>query len=95
LRTMSSAEWCLRPAMCFIVPSGPTSGHRTLKPHGLNHREHASSIGCAWASGETVRNPTALSAVAAANNWDLSKMVNCDIGILSIAGLSVLMARVP
>ena len=31
----------MRPAMCFIVPSGPTSGHRTLKPHGPNHREHA------------------------------------------------------
>ncbi|WP_207544968.1 hypothetical protein, partial [Mycobacterium lehmannii] len=25
----------------FIVPSGPTSGHRTLKLVGLNHREHA------------------------------------------------------
>jgi WXG100 family type VII secretion target len=27
--------------MCFIVPSSPTSGHRTLKLRGLNHREHA------------------------------------------------------
>ena len=43
LRTMSSAEWRLRPAMCFIVPSSPTSGHRTLKLRGLNHREHATT----------------------------------------------------
>jgi len=45
LRTMSSAEWRLRPAMCFIVPSSPTSGHRTLKPPGLNHGEHATTKG--------------------------------------------------
>src|SRR6185369_13248834 len=44
LRTMSSAECRLRPAMCFIVPSSPTSGHRTLKPRGLNHWEHATAI---------------------------------------------------
>jgi hypothetical protein len=25
----------------FVVPSSPTSGHRTLKPAGLIHREHA------------------------------------------------------
>src|SRR6478672_1786082 len=41
---MSSAECRLRPAMCFIVPSSPTSGHRTLKPRGLNHWEHATWI---------------------------------------------------
>jgi hypothetical protein len=29
--------------MCFIVPSSPTSGHRTLKPAGLNHWEHATT----------------------------------------------------
>jgi hypothetical protein len=38
------------------------------------------SIGCACAGGETVRNPTALIAVAAASNWDLFTLVNCDIG---------------
>jgi uncharacterized protein YkuJ len=27
--------------MCFIVPSSPTSGHRTLKLVGLIQREHA------------------------------------------------------
>jgi hypothetical protein len=27
--------------MCFIVPSSPTSGHRTLKLGGLNQWEHA------------------------------------------------------
>ena len=32
LRTMSSAECRFRPAICFIVPSSPKSGHRTLKP---------------------------------------------------------------
>jgi hypothetical protein len=41
LRTMSSAECRLRPDMCFIVPSSPSSGHETLKPAGLIHRGHA------------------------------------------------------
>jgi hypothetical protein len=41
LRTMSSAECRFRPAIVFIVPSSPTSGHRTLKLDGLIHREHA------------------------------------------------------
>ena len=44
--------------MCFIVPSSPTSGHRTLKLRGLNHREHA-SCRCAevvrWSSGVAAR----------------------------------------
>ena len=31
--------------MCFIVPFGPTSGHRTLKLDGLIHREHATARG--------------------------------------------------
>jgi alkylation response protein AidB-like acyl-CoA dehydrogenase len=30
--------------MCFLVPSSPTSGHRTLKLRGLNHREHAMTL---------------------------------------------------
>jgi hypothetical protein len=38
------------------------------------------SIGCARAGGETVRNPIVVSAVAAASNWDLFTLVNCDIG---------------
>src|ERR1700716_2590829 len=42
LRTMSSAECRFRPAMMFIVPFSPTSGHRTLKPVGLIQWEHAS-----------------------------------------------------
>ena len=41
LRTMSSAECRFRPAMCFILPSGPTSGHRTLKLAGLIQWEEA------------------------------------------------------
>ena len=32
----------------FIVPSSPTSGHRTLKLVGLIQREHASPIPPAW-----------------------------------------------
>jgi len=28
----------------FIVPSGPTSGHRTLELDGLIHGEHAGSV---------------------------------------------------
>ena len=38
---MSSAECRFRPAMCFIVPSSPISGHRTLKLVGLIQWEHA------------------------------------------------------
>ena len=38
---MSSAECRFRPAIGFIVPSRPTSGHRTLKLVGLIQREHA------------------------------------------------------
>jgi hypothetical protein len=38
---MSSAECRFRPAIRFIVPSSPTSGHKTLKLVGLNQREHA------------------------------------------------------
>jgi hypothetical protein len=40
--------------MCFIVPSSPTSGHRTLKLGGLNQWEHAtwfhvgSSLRCVY-----------------------------------------------
>jgi len=41
---MSSAECRFRPAINFIVPSSPTSGHRTLKPVGLIHREHANTV---------------------------------------------------
>src|ERR1700722_8164483 len=43
LRTMSSAECRFRPAITFIVPSSPTSGHRTLNPAGLIQWEHAST----------------------------------------------------
>jgi hypothetical protein len=38
---MSSAECRFRPAIGFIVPSSPTSGHRTLELVGLIQREHA------------------------------------------------------
>jgi hypothetical protein len=44
LRTMSSAECRFRPAIRFIVPSRPTSGHRTLKLVGFNQREHATPM---------------------------------------------------
>jgi hypothetical protein len=50
------------------------------KPHWLQAGARG-SIGCACAGGETVRNnPTAVIAVAAASNWDLFTMINCDIG---------------
>src|ERR1700694_3423366 len=47
---MSSAECRFRPAMDFIVPSSPSSGHRTLKPAGLVHRGHATRTGLAAAN---------------------------------------------
>jgi len=40
--------------MCFIVPSSPTSGHRTLKPPGLNHGEHATTTGAKSGEPRTV-----------------------------------------
>jgi len=52
LRTMSSAECRIRPAISFIVPSSPTSGHRTLKLVGLIQREHATST---WPLTEVAR----------------------------------------
>jgi hypothetical protein len=59
LRTMSSAECRFRPAIGFIVPSSPTSGHRTLELVGLIQREHAMLLNPTPALLEELGYPTA------------------------------------
>jgi hypothetical protein len=78
-------------ATAIPLASGPVELKRTTaplaywsvktpsKPYWLQGGSRG-RIGCACAGGETVRNPTALIAVAAASNWDLFTMIACDIG---------------
>ena len=50
LRTTSLAECFFRPAMSFIVPSSPSTGHRTLKQGELSYGEH---VRCATAAHDS------------------------------------------
>src|SRR3977135_2446270 len=70
-----------QPSSCLIEKS-PTNAYWLQ-----GGARGSGNIGPACAGAGTARNPTALIAVAAANNWDLFMMVTCDIGILSISGL--------